>query len=189
MIASAAAVTRRRSAIKVRQADFYPNVDLLAFAGFQRLGPGSLINAGDRQPGIGPALSLPLFDAGRRRAALAGADAAYDTSVEQYNQALADALRDVADVVSSLQSVAAQGAEQQEALGIAREAYDLAVLRYREGIGNYLQVLSTEDQLLTQQRLDADLHARSLDLSVSLSQALGGGLTPANDSLASIGSR
>ncbi len=176
-------------AIKVRQADFYPNVDLLAFAGFQRLGPGSLINAGDRQPGVGPALSLPLFDAGRRRAALAGADAAFDASVEQYNQALADALRDVADVVSSLQSVAAQRAEQQEALRIAREAYDLAVLRYREGIGNYLQVLSTEDQLLTQQRLEADLRARLLDLSVSLSQALGGGFTPANDTLASIGSR
>jgi NodT family efflux transporter outer membrane factor (OMF) lipoprotein len=189
LIAQRLRVTAAAEAIKVRQADFYPNVDLLAFAGFQRLGPGSLVNAGDRQPGIGPALSLPLFDAGRRRAALAGADAAYDVSVEQYNQALADALRDVADVVSSLKSVAAQRTEQQEALGIAKEAYHLAVLRYREGIGNYLQVLSTEDQLLTQQRLDADLRARSLDLSVSLTQALGGGFAPANDTLASIGSR
>ncbi len=189
LIAQRLRVTAAADAIKVRQADFYPNVDLLAFAGFQRLGPGSLINAGDRQPGVGPALSLPLFDAGRRRAALAGADAVFDASVEQYNQALADALRDVADVVSSLQSVAAQRAEQQQALGIARQAYDLAVLRYREGIGNYLQVLSTEDQLLTQQRLDADLRARNLDLSVSLCQALGGGVMPADNTLASIGSR
>jgi NodT family efflux transporter outer membrane factor (OMF) lipoprotein len=189
LIAQRLRVTAEADAIKVRQADFYPNVDLLAFAGFERLGPGSLINAGDRQPGVGPALSLPLFDAGRRRAALAGADAAYDAAVEQYNQAIADALRDVADVISSQHSVAAQRAEQHEALGIAQEAYDLAVLRYREGIGNYLQVLATEDQLLTQQRLDADLRARFLDLSVSLSQALGGGFTPANNTLASIGSR
>jgi len=188
LIAQRMRVTAAADAIKVRQADFYPNVDLLAFAGFQRLGPGALIFAGDREPGAGLALSLPLFDAGRRRAALAGADAAFDASVEQYNQALADALREVADVVSSLKSVAAQRAEQTEALGIAQEAYNLAVLRYREGIGNYLQVLSTEDQLLTQQRLDADLLARSLDLAVSLSQALGGGFSPANDTLASMGS-
>jgi len=120
-------------------------------------------------------VSLPLFDAGRRRAQLAGADAVYDEAVEQYNQTLADALRDVADQLSSLRSVAAQRAEQEQALSTARDAYDLAVLRYREGVGNYLQVLSTEDQLLTQERLAADLRARNLDLSVALTSALGGG--------------
>jgi len=80
--------------------------------------------------------------------------------------------------LSSLRSVAAQHRQQQEALGIAQQAYDLAVLRYREGVGNYLQVLSTEDQLLVQQRLDADLRARELELSVNLSAALGGGFKP-----------
>jgi NodT family efflux transporter outer membrane factor (OMF) lipoprotein len=150
LIAQRLRVSAAAEAIKVRQADFYPNVDLFAFAGFERLGPGALISAAERQPGVGPALSLPLFGAGRRRAALAGADAAYDVSVLQYNQTLADALRDVADQLSSFQSVAAQRAEQHEALALASEAYELAVLRYREGVGNYLQVLSTEDQLLTQ---------------------------------------
>jgi NodT family efflux transporter outer membrane factor (OMF) lipoprotein len=175
LIAQRLRVAAAAQAIKVRQADFYPNVDLAAFVGFQRLGPGALVSAGERQLGVGPALSLPLFDAGRRRAQLAGADAAYDVAVEQYNQTLADALRDVADQLSSLRTVAAQRAEQQQALGIARDAYDLAVLRYREGIGNYLQVLATEDQLLAQQRLEADLRARILDLSVALAGALGGG--------------
>jgi NodT family efflux transporter outer membrane factor (OMF) lipoprotein len=168
-------VTAAADTIKMRQADFYPNVDLVAFAGFQRLGPGALIAAGERQNGIGPALTLPLFDAGRRRAQLAGADAGYDAAVEQYNQTLADALREVADSLSSLRSVAAQRALQSQALDIAQNAYDLAVLRYREGVGNYLQVLATEDQLLAQQRLDADLRARKLDLSIALVAALGGG--------------
>ena len=162
-------------AIKVRQAAFYPNVDLVAFAGFQRLGPGTLVSAAQRQIGVGPALDLPLFDGGRRRAQLAGADAAYDLAVDEYNQRLADALREVADQLSSLRSVADQRAEQQQALAAARDAYDLAVLRYREGVGNYLQVLTTEDRLLAQQRLEADLQARRLDLSVALAGALGGG--------------
>ena len=94
-------------------------------------------------------------------------------------------MRDVADQLSSLRSVAAQRAEQEQALATARDAYDLAVLRYREGVGNYLQVLSTEDQLLTQQRLAADLRARSLDLSVALTGALGGGFEAPAGTLAS----
>jgi NodT family efflux transporter outer membrane factor (OMF) lipoprotein len=178
-------VAAAAAAIKMRQADFYPNVDLVAFAGFQRLGPGALISASERQTGVGPALDLPLFDAGRRRAQLAGADAAYDTAVEQYDQTLADALRDVADSLSSLRSVAAQRIEQQQALDAASNAYELAVLRYREGVGNYLQVLATEDQLLAQQRLEADLRARRLDLAVALVAALGGGFEAPTGTLAS----
>ncbi len=185
LIAQRLRVAAAADTIKVRQADFYPNVDLIAFAGFQRLGPGGLISAGERQLGVGPALDLPLFDAGRRRAQLAGADAAYDAAVEQYNQTLADALRDVADQLSSLRSVAAQHVEQQQALDAASKAYELAVLRYREGVGNYLQVLATEDQLLAQQRLEADLRARRLDLSVALVRALGGGYDAPAGALAS----
>ncbi len=184
LIAQRLRVVAAADTIKVRQADFYPNVDLIAFAGFQRLGPGALVSAGERQVGIGPALDLPLFDAGRRRAQLAGADAAYDAAVEQYNQTLADALREVADSLSSLRSVAAQHVEQQQALDAAGKAYDLAVLRYREGVGNYLQVLATEDQLLAQQRLEADLRARRLDLSVALVRALGGGYEAPGGTLA-----
>lgn len=166
-------------AIKVRKAAFYPNVDLIAFAGFQRLGPGALLNSGERQIGAGPALTLPLFDAGERRARLSGADAAYDAAVAQYNQSLADALRDVADQISATHSVSAQRSEQQLALASAQEAYDLAVLRYREGVGNYLQVLVTEEPLLAQRQLAADLQARSLHVAVDLARALGGGALPA----------
>ena len=57
----------------------------------------------------------------------------------------------------------------------AQEAYDLALLRYLEWIGNYLQVLSAEAPLLMQQDLDADLHSRQLTLPINLIRALGGG--------------
>jgi NodT family efflux transporter outer membrane factor (OMF) lipoprotein len=184
LIAARLRVAAAAQAIQQRQADFYPNVDLIAFAGFQRLGPGALISAGERQLGVGPALDLPLFDAGRRRAQLAGADAEFDSAVDQYNQALSDALREVADTLTSLRSVAAQRIEQQSALASATQAYDLAVLRYREGVGSYLQVLTTEDQLLTQQRLDADLRTRRLNLAVGLFGALGGGFDSAGATLA-----
>ena len=128
--------------------------------------------------GAGPAVTLPIFDAGRLRANLAGKDADYDIAVEQYNQTLADAMRDVVDQLASFRSVDAQRAQQTQALATAREAYDLALLRYREGLGNYLQVLSAEQPLLAQQSLDADLRARELELSINLVRALGGGYEP-----------
>ena len=164
--------------IDVARADFYPNVNLTAVAGFQLLGPGSLLAAPNRELGAGPALSLPLFDAGRRRATLAGRDAEFDIAVNEYNQTLADALREVADTLAAARSISVQRGEQALALGTARDAYDLAVLRYREGVGNYLQVLATETELLRQQSLDADLQARAFSNSVDLARALGGGYQP-----------
>jgi NodT family efflux transporter outer membrane factor (OMF) lipoprotein len=178
-------VEAARQGIHVAQTQFYPDVNLNAFIGFQSLGTSSFLSLGNREVGVGPALSLPLFDAGRRRANLADADAQYDAAVEQYNQTLTNALREVVDQLNSFRSVSAQRIEQEHALDASRDAYDLAVLRYREGVGNYLQVLSAEAPLLAQESLQADLRARALDLSINLVRALGGGLDEGSAPLAS----
>ncbi len=164
-----------RHAVASAEGAFYPNVNLTALVGFQNLGATNLVTAANRELGAGPALNLPLFDGGRRRAALAADDAAYDAAVGQYNQLLADALRQVADRLASARSVAAQRLEQRQGLATASEAYDLALLRYREGVGNYLQVLTTETQLLSARSLEVELRARSLDIAIDLVNALGGG--------------
>jgi len=178
-------VEAARRGIDVAQTQFYPDVNLTAFVGFQSLGTSSFLSLSNREVGVGPALSLPLFDAGRRRANLAAADAQYDGAVEQYNQTLSNALREVVDQLSSFRSVSQQRIEQEHALAASRDAYDLAVLRYREGIGNYLQVLSAEAPLLAQESLQVDLRARALDVSINLVRALGGGLEEASTPLAS----
>jgi NodT family efflux transporter outer membrane factor (OMF) lipoprotein len=168
-------VEAAQHAIASAKAEFYPNVDLFAFIGLQAIGGGGLLSAASRMAGITPAVSLPIFDGGRLRGNLAGRDAEYDIAVEQYNQTLADAMRDVVDQLASFRSVDTQRAEQRTALATTREAYDLALLRYREGLGNYLQVLSAEGPMLVQESLDADLQARELSLSINLVRALGGG--------------
>jgi outer membrane protein TolC len=81
----------------------------------------------------------------------------------------------VADPLTEFRSIAAQRREVEEGVRVAADAYDLALLRYREGLGNYLQVLSAETQVLTQRNLQADLAARELTASVDLTRALGGG--------------
>ena len=167
-----------RRDIDVAKAEFYPNVNLAAFIGFTTFGGGSLLSAASHTVGVSPAVTLPIFDGGRLRANLAGTNADYDIAVEQYNQVIADAMRDVVDQLASLRSLATQRREQTSALASTREAYDLAVLRYREGLGNYLQVLSAEQPLLVQETLEADLNARELQLSIGLVRALGGGYAP-----------
>ena len=178
-------VEAARSSIHVARTQFYPDVNLTAFVGLQSLGTSSFLSLGNRAIGVGPAVSLPLFDAGQRRANLAAADARYDQAVQQYNQTLADALREVVDQLSSFRSLSLQRVEQQQALSASHDAYDLATLRYREGVGNYLQVLSAEAPLLEQESLEVNLRARALDLSINLVRALGGGLEEQSPPLAS----
>ena len=154
---------------------FYPNLNLVAFAGFSSIGLGRLLNSGSQQWGVGPALRLPIFDAGRLRANLRGKTADLDAAVESYNVAVVDAVRDVADQVTSSQAIARQQAQQQAAQEAAEAAYEIAVQRYKAGLGNYLNVLSAETSVLSQRRLAVDLAGRALDTQVALIRALGGG--------------
>ncbi len=154
---------------------FYPNINLVAFAGFSSIGLGRLLEAGSQQWGVGPALRLPIFDGGRLRANLRGKTADLDAAVESYNAAVIDAVREVADQLASARSIARQQTEQQAAQAAAEGAYEIAVQRYQAGLGNYLQVLTAETNVLNQRRQAADLAARALDTQVALIRALGGG--------------
>jgi len=160
------------------RSQFYPNVNLVAFAGFQSLGIDQLMKSGSGQWGIGPAVRLPIFEGGRLRANLRGKAADLDAAIESYNALVLDAVRDVADQVASTQSIARQQAEQRDAQAAAEGAYEIAVQRYSAGLGNYLQVLTAETAVLAQRRQAVDLAARALDTQVGLARALGGGWQP-----------
>ena len=157
------------------QAQFYPSVNLVAFAGLSSIGLDRLIDSGSEQWGIGPALRLPLFDGGRLRANLRGKDAELDGAIGSYNAAVIDAVREVAGVLATLQAISRQQLEQQATLAASEDAYGIAVQRYDAGLSNYLSVLTTESAVLQQRRQVVDLSARAIDSQVSLMHALGGG--------------
>lgn len=161
--------------IASQKAQFYPDINLSALVGVQSVTLSKLLDPGSAIPQAGVALRLPILDGGRLRGALAERNADYDVSVEQYNQTLADALREVVDQLTSLRSVNAQSAEVQTALAAAEDAYRLAVTRYKAGIGSLLDVLAAETAVLEQRSLNADLQSRELALSINLVRALGGG--------------
>ena len=160
------------------KSQFYPNINLVAFAGLSSIGLSRLVDSGSQQWGVGPALRLPVFDAGRLRANLRGKTADFDAAIESYNAAVIDAVHDAADQIASSQAIVGQQAEQRAAQEAAESAYEIAVQRYKAGLGNYLNVLTAETAVLAQRRLAVDLAARVLDTQVALIRALGGGYAP-----------
>ncbi|HET7792487.1 MAG TPA: efflux transporter outer membrane subunit [Rhizobacter sp.] len=165
------------SDVAVARAQFYPNINLVAFAGVSSIGLDRLFRSTSEQYGVGPAIRLPIFDSGRLRANLRGRSADLDAAVETYNATVIDAVRDVADQITSLQSIARQQTEQAAAQVAAEAAYDLAVQRYKAGLGTYLTVLNAESNVLTQRRAATELKTRAVDTQVALIRALGGGYT------------
>src|SRR6185503_1152897 len=152
--------------------EFYPNLNLVAFVGLQAITWSKFLDIGSRTLGAGPAFSLPIFDSGRLRGNLGAKNADYDAAAEQYNQALADALREVADQVASWRSIERQEIEVAAGLAAARSAHELALARYRAGLANYLAVLATEAQLNAQRGLAVELRARRFEAAIGLAQAL-----------------
>jgi len=161
--------------IAAAKAAFYPNVNLTAFLGFMSLSTATLTDSGSRVAGIGPAISLPLFDGGRLNANLAGRRADRDLAIANYNQTVLDAVHQVADAIDAIRLLERETAEQRQAREAIEAAYDLAVRRYRAGMGNYLSVLLAQNDVLTQARLDTQLHVRAYQLDADLATALGGG--------------
>jgi NodT family efflux transporter outer membrane factor (OMF) lipoprotein len=157
------------------RAQFYPSVNLVAFAGFSSIGLEKLLDAGSSQWGVGPALRLPLFDGGRLRANLRGKAADLDGAIESYNASVLSAVHEVADQLSVQQSIQRQRVLQTSVQSLAQAQHEMALQRYDAGVVNALVVLNSENALLVQRRLDIDLNARALDTQVALMRALGGG--------------
>ncbi len=173
--AERARVEGARADVRVAEAAFYPNVNLAAFAGFQSIELGSLVGSGTRAWNAGPALTLPLFLTGRLQGALGARDAAYAGAVAKYNETVLGAFHEVADAVASLHYLDTEQAASNRAVSSLEHAYELARVRYRAGLTNYLTVLIAEENLLAQRRVAVDLEARRADLAVALFRALGGG--------------
>jgi NodT family efflux transporter outer membrane factor (OMF) lipoprotein len=166
------------SGVAQARAQFYPNINLTAFVGLSSIGLDRLLQSDSQQWGGGPALSLPLFDRGARRANLSGKAAQRDAAVESYNTAVISAVHEALDQLASAQAVAAQQGQQAQAAQVADDALRVAEQRRRAGLFNALQVLNAQGAVLEQHRLGSDLSMRALQIQVALVRALGGGWAP-----------
>lgn len=161
--------------VNAARAAFYPNINLTAFAGFSALGFSQWLTGNAQTLGVGPALTLPIFEGGALRAQLRDKAAQADAAIAQYNATLVAAVHEVADAIAARQSIGRQIAQQRRALDAAQEAMRLVQARYEAGLVNYLSVLTVQSKVLELQQEGVDLKAQALADDVALIRALGGG--------------
>ena len=182
-----AAQARVDAAAKGREAahaDFYPNINLTADIGFQAIGLSNLISGNAFTMGVGPAIHLPIFDAGKIRAQYAGATAELDVAVSDYNNSVLNAVKQTADAMTEVKSLAGQRADQQAAVDSATRAFKLAEERYTNGLSDQIPMLTAESTLLTAREQMAGLVAQNAIERITLLLSVGGGFNPPQQTLA-----
>ncbi len=157
---------------------FYPDINLLGTFGIAALGLGSLVESNSLQYGAGPALHLPLFDAGQRRARYESAASDVDGAVAAYNQAVLGAVRQAADAASALRTLDDQNTHLKTMRTAAEAGADLAQRRYQNGLSPQLTVYNAQDLVIQARRQDATLAADVAAARVALVMAMGGGFAP-----------
>ena len=168
-------LAQANATVGIANAAFYPVLNLSLAGGFESTYATSLLGAPNIFWVIGPSALLTLFDAGRRQALLAQAQASYVAAGERYRSTVLHALQEVEDQLS-LSNELARAAHAQEDLMIEqRKTLSILTIRYEEGTVSEISVLDAKAQLYQAALGDAELRLRRLQACVALIRALGGG--------------
>jgi NodT family efflux transporter outer membrane factor (OMF) lipoprotein len=178
-----AAAERRVAAanaqIGVARAAYFPTLTLDGAVGYLSSSLGHLVSGPTMVWSVGPSLSETLFDAGKRAAVTEQAWATYQGTVANYRQTVLTAFQEVEDNLATLRILSKELQEQAAAVVSSQRYLQLANDRYKFGIDSYLNVITAQTTLLSNQRTEMNLRMQQLTASVQLIKALGGGWDPA----------
>ena len=153
---------------------FYPHITLSGSGGWESRDIATLMSAPSALWSLGGDLLQPIFNGGRNRANLAASRAAYDESVANYRESVLVAFQQVEDGLSGLALLNQAAKTQQAAVADSRRALNLANDRYVGGVTTYLDVITAQSTLLSNERLATQLLGQQMVTSVYLVKALGG---------------
>jgi NodT family efflux transporter outer membrane factor (OMF) lipoprotein len=173
--ASERLMAQANALIGVQKAAYYPTVTLSASFGFQSTKGSSWFTWPSRFWSVGPAISELIYDGGLRRATVEQYRALYDETVANYRNMVLTAFQQVEDNLSSLRVLSQEIQEQDTAIGSAQRSLTLATDRYRLGIDPYLNVITAQTTLFSNQQTAVNLRIEQIVDSVQLIEALGGG--------------
>ncbi len=168
-------MAQQNALVGVAKTAFYPQFTISGGAGFQSTTLGSLITAPSAFWSLGGDLLQPIFNGGRNRANLAAQKSAYDESVANYRESVLTAFQQVEDGLSGLNTLSQAAESQAAAVTDARRALDIANNRYSGGLTTFLDVITAQSVLLSNERLSTQLLGQQMVTSVYLVKALGGG--------------
>lgn len=161
--------------IGAARAAFFPTITLTGSGGTASTALEGLFAPGSQVWNFSPQISWPVFATGTAIAGLHAAKAGKQIEVANYEKAIQTAFREVADDLTAKKYLGEQLADQTDLVKAEQRRYDLADVRYRNGVDDYLTVLTAQQALYSaQQNLIAMQFARLSNL-IGLYQSLGGG--------------
>jgi len=161
--------------VGLAKAAFYPHITLSGNGGLQSRDIATLANAPSFFWALGGDILQPIFNGGKNRANLAAARATYDESVANYRESVLEAFQQVEDGLSGLTLLDRAAKTQATAVEDSHRALEIANSRYVGGVTTYLDVITAQSTLLTNERLQTQLLGQQMVTSVYLVKALGGG--------------
>ena len=127
---------------------------------------------------IGPlALTLPIFDAGLRRANVDVASARYDAAVIGYRASARQAVREVEQALVNLNSVTERGTDGLVALEGFRVSFVATEDRFKNGLASLLELEDARRTRLAAENAVVNLQRESNAAWIALYRAAGGGWT------------
>jgi outer membrane protein, multidrug efflux system len=174
------AMAAANARIGVARAAYFPSINLAPglgapAAGWESNALANLITAPSRFWSIGLSATQTLLDAGKTRANVRFADADYTAAVATYRQTVLTAMEEVENGITGLSSLERAEVQANASVRSAQRAYDIASDRYKGGVDTYLDVITAQQTLLTNQRQAVQIQGQQFATAVFLVKALGGG--------------
>lgn len=161
--------------IGVAKAAFFPNIKLTAAAGFNSTSLSTLLNNSSKEGFVLPFISLPIFTEGLNKANYEHAKEAYNEALANYKQSLLAGLEDVENGLSDLRYLNEQITISHDFVDASKHAANLSLLRYKQGVATYFEVVDSERTSLQAEVSDSQLLAQCYLAHIHLIKALGGG--------------
>ncbi|OOR89211.1 efflux transporter outer membrane subunit [Moraxella bovis] len=163
--------------INVARAAYFPSIRLSSNIGYGSTDLGDLFKSGAFSWSAGPSISLPIFDAGYRRANYEVAQIGQKQALVNYEKTIQTAFKEVSDVLATRATMEHQLNSQYRLQKNYQETYNIAHARFRSGLDNYLNVLDAERSLFANQQSILNLELQKILSQIELYQVLGGGAT------------
>lgn len=163
--------------IGVARAAFFPTISLGTSGGFETTQGHGLLSASSGFWALGPfGAALTVFDGGARSAQVRVARAQFEEAAADYRSTVLTAFREVEDDLALARQLTQQEQDQQQAARASEHTRDLALVRYRDGAADYLEVVTAQTAALDAERSLLQIRTRRLEIAADLVRALGGGL-------------
>ena len=161
--------------IGVQVAGYYPQITLSGSTSINSVAIAQVFSGPNFLWSVGPEIAQTLFDAGRTHGLVQEATETYNGTVDTYRQTVLTAFQQIEDDLAGLRILEEEEGEENAAVAGARTSLNVTTNLYKQGVDDYLQVITTQAILLTDQINAINIRTRRMTTSVLFVEALGGG--------------